>query len=586
LPPLITIDNLTYAYPPAQPGAEPEWILNGIDLEIAAGEFVAVMGPTGGGKTTLCLALNGIVPHSTGGIIGGDVIVDGLNTKRQPVAEVARRVGLVFQEPETQLFNMTVEMEVAFGLENLGLPRTEMNERIEWALSLVRMQGWRQRSPFQLSGGQKQRVAIAAMLAMQPKILVLDEPTANLDPVGKREVFAAVQTLRQQLAMTIIMVSHESEQIAEFADRVVVLHEGKIALSGSPTAVFSQITTLQQIGLAAPQVSELAYHLNRQHGTAYDFVRLGDGERGERGEGRGADEYLISIFQSLIPNLQSPITQLPDYPITQLPQSAITIQDLHFGYEATTPVLNGVSLTIGAGEMVALIGQNGSGKTTLAKQMNGLLRPSRGAIHLFKQNIAGKPVGDLARSVGYVFQNPDHQIFSPSVWEEIAVGPRNLGWDEEEVRRCVEEVLGQFGLLPYAERQPTLLSFGWRRMVSVAAVVAMKTAVLILDEPTTGLDWRSTQELMAILHNLREKGRTILIITHDMRLVADHIPRCLVMQNGRLLADGPTRALFQETGLLQQAQIEPPQIIRLAHRLGLTEPILTVAEFCEVYGQS
>jgi energy-coupling factor transport system ATP-binding protein len=564
LPPLITIDNLRYAYPPAQLGAEPEWVLTGIDLEIAAGEFLAVMGPTGVGKTTLCLALNGILPLSTGGIIGGDVIVDGLNTKRQSVAELARRVGLVFQEPETQLFNMTVEMEVAFGLENLGLNRTEMNERIEWALSLVKMQHLRQRSPFQLSGGQKQRVAIAAMLAMQPKILVLDEPTANLDPVGKREVFTAVQTLRHQLDMTIIMVSHESEQIAEFADRVIVLDEGKIAMSGSPTAVFAQITTLQQIGLAAPQVSELAYHLNQQHGTNYHFVTLKDAEH------------------LPLATRHSPIAQLPNYPIASPPDPAIEIHDLHFSYDPVTPVLNCISLTIGAGEMVALIGQNGSGKTTLAKQINGLLRPSQGTIHLFQQNIVGKPVGELARKVGYVFQNPDHQIFSPSVREEIAVGPRNLGWDEEEVQHCVEQTLQQFDLLPFAERQPTLLSFGLRRKVSVAAVVAMQTAVLILDEPTTGLDWRSTQELMVILQALRENGRTILIITHDMRLVADHIPRCLVMQNGRLLADGPTRDIFQQTDLLQQAQIEPPQITQLGQRLGFAETVLTVAEFCGI----
>jgi energy-coupling factor transport system ATP-binding protein len=564
LPPLITIDNLRYAYPPAQTNAEPEWVLTGIDLEIATGEFLAVMGPTGVGKTTLCLALNGIVPLSTGGIIGGDVIVDGLNTKRQSVAELARRVGLVFQEPETQLFNMTVEMEVAFGLENLGLSRVEMNERIEWALSLVKMQALRQRSPFQLSGGQKQRVAIAAMLAMQPKILVLDEPTANLDPVGKREVFTAVQTLRHQLDMTIIMVSHESEQIAEFADRVIVLDEGKIAMSGSPTAVFAQITTLQQIGLAAPQVSELAYHLNQQHGTNYHFVTLKDAEH------------------LPLATRHSPIAQLPNYPIASPPDPAIEIHDLHFSYDPVTPVLNGISLTIGAGEMVALIGQNGSGKTTLAKQMNGLLRPSQGTIHLFQQNIVGKPVGELARKVGYVFQNPDHQIFSPSVREEIAVGPRNLGWDEEEVQHCVEQTLQRFDLLPFAERQPTLLSFGLRRKVSVAAVVAMQTAVLILDEPTTGLDWRSTQELMVILQALRENGRTILIITHDMRLVADHIPRCLVMQNGRLLADGPTRDIFQQTDLLQQAQIEPPQITQLGQRLGFAETVLTVAEFCGI----
>jgi energy-coupling factor transporter ATP-binding protein EcfA2 len=232
--------------------------------------------------------------------------------------------------------------------------------------------------------------------------------------------------------------------------------------------------------------------------------------------------------------------------------------------------------------MVALIGQNGSGKTTLAKQINGLLRPSSGTIHLFQQNIIGKPIGELARIVGYVFQNPDHQIFSPTVREEIAVGPRNLGWDEGEIQRCVDETLQQFGLLPYADRQPTLLSFGLRRKVSVAAVVAMKTAVLILDEPTTGLDWRSTQELMTILHELQEDGRTILIITHDMRLVADHIPRCLVLQNGRLLADGPTRDIFQQTDLLQQAQIEPPQITQLGQRLGFAETVLTVAEFCAI----
>ncbi|MCB8942950.1 MAG: ATP-binding cassette domain-containing protein [Ardenticatenaceae bacterium] len=555
---------MSYAYPSAQPGVEPEWVLDGVDLEIAAGEFVAIMGATGGGKTTLCLALNGIVPHSTGGIIGGDVLVNGLNTKRHSVAELAQSVGLVFQEPETQLFNMTVEMEVAFGLENLGLSRAEMDRRIGWALSLVKMANFRQRAPFQLSGGQKQRVAIAAMLAMQPKILVLDEPTANLDPVGKREVFTAVQTLRHQLDMTIIMVSHESEQIAEFADRVVVLDKGKVALAGGPTAVFPQIPRLQQIGLAAPQVSEVAYQINQQRGTNYNFVRLED-VAWEAGE-----QSLVLSPQSLVPSLQSPLS----------PSPAMVIHDLHFGYDPTTPVLNGISLTIGRGEMVALLGQNGSGKTTLAKQVNGLLRPFRGTIHLFGQDSTGQTVGELSRTVGYVFQNPDHQIFSPTVREEIAVGPRNLGLDEADVARRVEVALVQFGLQPYADMQPALLSFGLRRKVSVAAVVAMDTAVLILDEPTTGLDWRSTQELMAILHDLRANGRTILIITHDMRLVADHISRCLLLQNGRLLADSPTRTLFPQTALLHQAQIEPPQIIQLAQRMNIPDPILTVPEFC------
>ena len=233
------------------------------------------MGPTGGGKSTLCLALNGIVPQSTGGVIKGDVLVEGLNTKRHPVAQLAQSVGLVFQEPETQLFNMSVEAEVAFGLENLGLPPQEILERIEWALALVGLRDLRQRSPFQLSGGQKQRVAIASILAMTPKILVLDEPTASLDPAGKVEVFSVVRQLRQQRGMTIIMVEHESERIAEFSDRVVVLNDrGQIELTGTPAQVFAQVERMQAIGLATPQVSQLAHCLNQTRQTGFVFTQL------------------------------------------------------------------------------------------------------------------------------------------------------------------------------------------------------------------------------------------------------------------------------------------------------------------------
>jgi energy-coupling factor transporter ATPase len=271
---IISINNLGYAYPALTPEEQPEWVLRDISLEVEAGEFLSIMGPTGVGKTTLCLALNGIVPQSTGGVIRGEVIVDGLNTKRRPVAELARRVGMVFQDPETQLFNMTVEAELAFGLENLGLPPDEIRERIKWALALVKMDEFQSSSPFHLSGGQKQRVAIASALAMTPKILVLDEPTANLDPLGKREVFSVVRELRRQQGMTIVMVEHESERIAQFSDRVVVLNEGQVALMGPPGQVFSQVERMAAIGLAIPQVSEVAHRLNGQHGTDFTFTQL------------------------------------------------------------------------------------------------------------------------------------------------------------------------------------------------------------------------------------------------------------------------------------------------------------------------
>lgn len=272
--PIITVENLSYAYPALQTAQEPEWVLRGVNLSIEAGEFVAVMGPTGVGKTTFCLALNGIVPHLTGGVIRGRVSVDGLDTLRQSVPRLAQVVGVVFQDPEAQLFNFTVEAELAFGLENLGLPRAEIQERVGWALAQLHLQDFAGSPPARLSGGQKQRVAIASLLALRPKILVLDEPTANLDPQGKAEVFAALQGLRRAYGATVILISHESELIAELSDRVVVLEAGRVALQGSPEQIFSQVETLRAIGLEVPQVSELAACLSERTGQPFAFSRL------------------------------------------------------------------------------------------------------------------------------------------------------------------------------------------------------------------------------------------------------------------------------------------------------------------------
>ena len=271
---IVRIDGLGYAYPPIDLDGRREWVLRDINLEIHAGEFISIMGATGVGKTTLCLALNGIVPNSTGGTIRGDVYIDGLNTKRHPVSDLAQHVGVVFQEPETQLFNVSVEAEIAFGLESLGLPAMEIGERITWALSVVGMTEFRDRSPFKLSGGQKQRVAIASILAMEPKIIVLDEPTASLDPVGKTEVFSIVRELRQKHGITIVMVEHESERIAEFSDRVIVLGNGTVQMASSPADVFSKVNEMLALGLSIPQVSELAYLLNRRNNTEYVFTQL------------------------------------------------------------------------------------------------------------------------------------------------------------------------------------------------------------------------------------------------------------------------------------------------------------------------
>ena len=287
--PILSVENLGYAYPALKPGQPPEWVLRGINLTVEEGEFLSIMGPTGMGKTTLCLALNGIVPHLTGGVIRGRVLVDGLDTRATPVAELARRVGLVFQDPETQIFNPSVEAEVAFGLENLGIPRAEMRTRIDHALTQVGMQAFAGSPPAYLSGGQKQRVAIAAILAMRPRVLVLDEPTANLDPAGKAEVLEAVAELRRSSGATVVFVSHESDFIAEFSDRVVVLNEGTVALQGSPAEVFAQTNQLQAIGLQLPQVCEVARQLNRLQGTRFTFQRMDQASQALRSALQGED---------------------------------------------------------------------------------------------------------------------------------------------------------------------------------------------------------------------------------------------------------------------------------------------------------
>jgi energy-coupling factor transporter ATP-binding protein EcfA2 len=270
----IQISELYYSYPPLVAGRQPVPVLKGLDLHVDSGEFVAIMGPTGVGKTTLCLSLNGIIPRSVGGIFRGDVWVGGTNTKQTDVATLAAMVGIVFQDPESQFFNMTVEDEVAFGPESLGVEPEQIASRIEWSLDMVGMRQYRRRSPFHLSGGQKQRVAIASILAMQPQVLVLDEPTSGLDPLGKAEVFRVIHDLQHWQGMTIIMVEQDAEKVAEFADRVIVLEDGAVAMEGTPREIFARPEAMERVGLAIPQVSELAQLHNRQWGTDFDFVGL------------------------------------------------------------------------------------------------------------------------------------------------------------------------------------------------------------------------------------------------------------------------------------------------------------------------
>jgi cobalt transport protein ATP-binding subunit len=592
---IVIVEGLHYAYPPLTPGGEPIPVLKGVDLWVRKGEFLALMGPTGVGKTTLCLTLNGILPHLMGGTFEGKVIVAGMDTRDHGPGQMSRQVGLVFQDPESQLFNMTVEDEVAFGLEGLGLSPTEMEERIAWALEVVRLSGLRKRHPLQLSGGQKKRLAIATVLAMRPQVLVLDEPVTGLDPLGRHEVLSVVEQLKRESETTIIMVEQDAEAVMAWADRVAIMEGGRLVLEGSPRQVFSQVESLHGWGLAVPQMGELAHLFNRRGGTSFHFVTEDEAcstlaselpetkflkplppKRAQSPASSTPREALFSEKPGFSPLFQTPVEHSP----------AVKVEDLWYRYDDDPPALAGVNLSVKAGDFLAVVGQNGSGKTTLVKHFNGLLRPTRGRILVFGQDTANRSVGQLARKVGYLFQNPDHQIFAPTVWEEVAFGPRNLGFSEGEVADRTTEALALFGLGDQADTPPAILGYGLRRQVTLAAVWAMHPHILVLDEPTVGLDWRGTRTLMEEVTNLNSQGHTIILVTHDMKLVAEFTCKVLVLDEGRTLAYGPTRQVFQQEAILRQAFLAPPPITALAQRMrpyGLRGDGLTVEEFYQEY---
>jgi energy-coupling factor transport system ATP-binding protein len=571
-PPAILIRDLHYAYPPPQHGGAPVSVLRGVNLAIGAGEFVAVLGRVGAGKSTLCMTLNGLVPHATGGVFRGDVTVLGRNTKTHPIADLARSAGLVFQDPEMQLTQMRVEDELAFGPENLGVPTGEIEERVTWALEAVGLAGYRDRSPLLLSGGEKQRVAIAAMLAMRPQVLALDEPTANLDPAGKAAIFNLLARLARERQITIVLATQELERVARYAQRVVVLHDGVIALDDTPAAIFAQAPLLREWGIGAPQLAELASLLTEQTGRPHRFLRMGEAYAQLRGELKAGASYLS----------QGSGVRGQESGVSGREEPQLALEQVSFSYLDGTATLRDISLSVAAGEFVALLGANGSGKTTLAKHLNGLLKPTTGCVRVNGRDTRPLRVAELARTVGYVFQNPDHQIFAATVEEEIAFGLHLQSLSAAEVTARVDWALAAFGLEPHRASPPALLGWGQRRQVAVAAVLATRPRALVLDEPTGGLDARSQDELMAAVTDFNRAGGAVILITHNMRLVAEYASRAVVMAGGRVAFDAAPRTLFEHREILASAKLAAPAVVRLGQRLapfGLKAGILSCAEF-------
>ena len=557
--PAVSVEGLGYRY-----GGQQKPALKGIDLEVAGGGYVVVMGPSGAGKSTLCASLNGLIPHFFRGEMEGEVRVGGSSTREGKVGELAREVGLVFQDFEAQLFSTNVALEVAFGPENFGVGRAEMVERVERVLGQVRLEGFEERAPTTLSGGEKQRLAVASVLATGQRILCLDEPTTDLDPAGKLGIFELAEDFKDRDGVTLIVVENETEETIE-ADRIIVLRDGEIVADRPAREVLRDVELLEESSVMPPQVARFFHEMGLWQGQLPLTPQEGIAEFGRRGWRVNPDRHrrLVEADAKREAVYGEPV---------------IEVEGLTHRYPNGVVALEGVDLTVRRGEFLAVLGQNGSGKTTLVKLFDGLLKPTAGTVKVGENENQGSD--QAGEAVGYVFQNPDHQIFSDTVSEEVAFGPKVRHLDEQEIGERVREALAAVGLEGHGGEDPSGLTRGERQRVAVASVLAVRPEVLILDEPTTGLDYDGQRAMMDLLKCLNEAGSTIIVVTQIMWVVAEYAHRAVVMRDGGISLQGTVREVFAEEDELLDAALRPPPIVSLGNALG--HPVLSVDELVEI----
>lgn len=560
----IKVENLKYRYPNTTKLA-----LDGLDFEIEKGSFIGIVGENGAGKSTLCQAFNGLVPGFFKGAYGGRVLIENTEVAKTSVSKLCQRVGLVFQNPFNQLSGAkeTVFEEIAFGLQNFGVPKEEMISRVNEVMELLDIAAYRDRNPFDLSGGQMQRVALAGILAMKPEVIVLDEPTSQLDPAGSEEVFAAVDKLAKS-GITIIMVEQKLEKLAEYCDKILLMHQGKQIAFDTPEQIFSR-ADLKDYGVNPPAYTRIcqAFGVKKENGcypaSLRDALALKEMFPGE--EAFCSGKLLLDNNK----DMGSKSRQTVD------PVTVFNIEHLKFQYLENVPVLQDVNLTID-NRPTAIIGQNGAGKTTLVKLLKGLLKPVGGSIYYGGSDIAEKTVAMLAGEIGYVFQNPDDQIFKYHVIDEVMFGPQNIGMTKEQAKEKAEAALKLVGLEQLADENPYDLELSERKLVAIASVLAMDTKVLILDEPTIAQDWKGRKIIQKIISDLSSQGKTVIAILHDMDFVAESFERVIVMARGKVLADGTKEEVFAKKDVLEQARIDQPYLTKLCQQLGYKKLYFTL----------
>ena len=573
--------------------------LDAVDLDVKAGEFVAILGHNGSGKSTLAKHINALLFPT-----GGTVEVDGMDTTDEShLWDVRQEAGMVFQDPDNQIIGQVVEEDVGFGPENLGVPTKETWERVEESLRVVGMYEYRKKSPNHLSGGQKQRVSIAGVIAMHPKCIIFDEPTAMLDPSGRKEVIRAARALNEVEGITILLITHYMEE-AIYADKVYVMDQGKVAMQGTPREVFSRVEELKAMKLDVPEATMVSWLLQRGGIPLPDGVLTKD----------ELAEHLEDACPAAFDAEQAKPAQAGPAPqeVTEQRRSAsvcanekdeasdagagsgIEIRNVSYIYNEGSAMesraLDGLSTRIPHGQFIGLIGHTGSGKSTFVQLLNGLLKPSAGSVWYDGQDIwaDGYPRRQLRAEVGLVFQYPEHQLFEADVLTDVKFGPKNLGLpDEEQTARAVEALrqveIGE----QYYKASPFELSGGQKRRVAIAGVLAMRPKIMILDEPTAGLDPMGRDEILGMISRMhRERGMTIVLVSHSMDDVARYVQRIMVMNAGNLLMDGAPHDIFAHVRELEDIGLAAPQVTYIldkirARGLPVRTDCLTVEETAE-----
>ena len=555
---MIKIQELTFKYTGGKHNA-----LENITLEIEKGDFVGIIGESGAGKTTLCSCLNALIPHHYTGDFYGSVKVEGQDTFDVKPDKLALKVGSVFQDIESQIVSYFVEDEILFGLENFGVPANQIEERITEALEALGISELRHREISTLSGGQKQKVVFASIIALKPDYLILDEPTGELDPASSLQIFKLLKKLNEERGITVIVAEQKIMLLCEFVKKLIVLEKGTVVHYGEIRSTLTHQREMEEAGINCPRVLTLTGKMMEEGLTpsgmkteericlntqeAADFIK----------RMMGNNCHVKADDDSLKPS-QEPVTEPSEQPVLEF-------KNVCFSYNETANV-HDLNVKIQKGDFTAITGSNGAGKSTFSKLCNGLLQPSAGDVFVLGQNTKRNKVSSLAKHIGFLFQNPDRQICCSTVEEEIAFSLKNNGLSKEEIQSKVEATIKEFGF--DAKTEPFNMSRGQRQRLCLACLIALNPEILILDEPTTGLDYRECMEMMNRIRELNENGTTVIMVCHDMEVVLDFAKSVIVMNRGEILAQGATREILSNKELLAKARLLQPQIAATCSLLG------------------